>query len=374
MGHEPHSLPESTNPAARALLVAVRFTRRDHARKSGTRLEELARLARTAGWEPVAEARQTRPHPHPATCVGAGKVDELARLVADRELGVVLFDCELGYAVRRRLGEALGVPVLDRAGLILEIFARNARTEEGRLQVEAARLRQELHRLLAEKKDLDRQRGGIGVRGGPGESAPGLARRRIHQKLARLEKQLAVCATRRDATRARRRQADLPRVALAGYTNAGKSTLLNALVGTEVAVARDQLFTTLTTTTRRVALPGGGPGLFSDTVGFVEQLPHHLVAAFRSTLEEAVDADLTLLVLAGDPATLVRHREVVEATLRDLGGDPDRWLPVVSKLDLLDAAGREAVAELAPDAPGISARTGEGLPALLRAVERRTRR
>jgi len=352
-----------------ALLVGVEFTAAAHRHRSGASLDELARLATTAGLRPAGRLQQRLVAPRPGTFLGRGKLDELRALVLDEGMEVVLMACDLPYTTASRLASTVGVPLLDRSELILEIFARHATTNEGRLQVQLARLDHELHRLVKEEKDLDRQAGGIGIRGGPGETAATLAKRRIHRKRVRLERRLDVLRERRRAGRRRRQASALPRVSLAGYTNAGKSTLLNALVGRVAVEARDQLFTTLTTTTRRLSLPTGRPSLWSDTVGFIENLPHHLVAAFETTLQEAADADLTVVLIEASVATIERHRRVVAEVLDRLGSDPRRRLPVLSKVDLLTPADRDELRRSFPGALEVSAVTGEGLSALLEAVE-----
>ena len=368
LGH--HEKQERKNARAkRALLLGVEFTRKAYQDKGGTFLDELARLAETAGLVPAKRVRQKLSTPKPGTFIGKGKVEQLRSLVLDEGLDVVLFGCDLPYSTLSRLSELIGVKVIDRSELILDIFAQHAKTNEGRLQVKLARLDHELHRLLKEEKDLDRQAGGIGVRGGPGETAATLVKRRIHRKKLNLENELQILARQRIEGRRRRAKSAHLRVALAGYTNAGKSTLLNALVGCEAAKARDQLFTTLTTTTRRLILPSERKILLSDTVGFVENLPHHLVAAFESTLAASADADLTLVLIEGCEQSLHRHRKTVNEVLDKLGSKAVNRLPVLSKMDLLDEEQRQRVRNLCGGAVEISAKTGEGLAELLDIVD-----
>lgn len=363
--------PPSGGP--RTLLVGVEFTQPEHVPRGGARLDELSRLARTAGLEPVGEVFQRLERPRPGTFLGSGKLERIRDRVLDEDLHTVLFGCDLPYALVHRLAEGLGCRVVDRSELILEIFAQHATTNEGRLQVRRARLEHDLHRLLAQERDVDRQTGVVGALGGPGESGAALVRRRIHRKKLELDRKLDRLRRQREAGRARRARGALPRIALAGYTNAGKSTLLNALVGREVTTSRDQLFTTLTTTTRRIPLPGGRTSLWSDTVGFLEDLPHHLVAAFESTLREASDATLTLVVLEAREDTLLRHLRVVEEVLDGMGSHREDRLLVLSKVDRLDPGELERIRALVPGALPLSALRGDGLPELLERVEERLR-
>jgi GTP-binding protein HflX len=355
----------------KTLLVGLEFLADAHRPRGGQDLEELARLVRTAGYHPVPGPTQRRDAPDPATWLGSGVVEQLARQVETQDIHAVQLAFDPPYPVVARLAERLGVPVQDRSELILEIFARHAVTQEGRMQVRRARLDRELHRLLTEERDLDRQAGGIGVRGGPGESAARLARRRIHRKKQILDQRLARLAERRDRARAKRRRAGPARVALAGYTNAGKSTLMNALLGREEVLARDQLFTTLGTTTRRLRTPGGRPVLLSDTVGFVRHLPHELVEAFRSTLTEAAEADLVCLLVAADPERFEDRRDTGEEVLADLGVPRARILPVLSQVDRVAPQEAARMAARLGGAPRLCALQGDGLDALLGAIEAR---
>lgn len=355
----------------RALLLGIEFTGRAFAALGGASLDELARLAETAGVEPGPRLSQRRAAPRPGTFFGRGKLDEVRARILDEGYDLVLCGCDLPYTTVSRLAELLGRRVLDRSELILEIFARHAHTNEGRLQVKLARFEHELHRLMKEGRDLDRNAGGVGVRSGPGEAAAKLLQRRVFRKKVVIEERLERVRKRRQAVRQRRAAGSAARVSLAGYTNAGKSTLLNTLAGRQVVVAADQLFTTLETTTRRIVMPGGRHVLWTDTVGFVENLPHHLVAAFEATLAEAADADLTLVVLEGDLAELDRHRRVVSEVLDQLGSDPSRRLEVVSKVDRLDVAAREELAARLPGALLLSSHSGEGIEELLARVAAR---
>jgi GTP-binding protein HflX len=350
------------------LLLGIEFTDNKYIDLGGSNLDELERLATTADLCPQCRIIQKRRSPHAGTFIGKGKVDEVRDLILDEALELVLVGCDLPYTTIHKLSAALGVPVLDRSQLILEIFASHAMTNEGRLQVKLAQLDHSMHRLLKEEKDLDRQGGGIGMRGGAGETASTLVKRRIHQKKQRLEKRLDVIHQQREEGRFLRASGPVARVAMAGYTNAGKSTLLNALCGSVEAEAADKFFTTLTTTTRRIELPSGRPMLLSDTVGFVEKLPHHLVAAFESTLSESACADLTLVVVQSDITTLDRHKATVDKVLTDLGQPLEKRLTILTKIDLLSAEERKELEDLYPGVIGISSVTGEGVQELLNVI------
>jgi len=352
-----------------ALLIGVDFSGENYKSMGGARLDELTRLVKTADLQPVRKLIQKRRAPRPGTFIGKGKVEEIRDIVLDEGIEMVVFGCDLPYSTIHRLTERMGVPVFDRSELILEIFALHATTNEGRLQVKLAQLDHSLHRLLKEEKDMDRQAAGIGVRGGPGETGATLIRRRIHRKKVKIEKKLAVMSQQRREGRQRRAACHVARVAMAGYTNAGKSTLLNALCCSEEAETADQMFTTLTTTTRRVCLPSRRPMLLSDTVGFVEQLPHHLVAAFESTLLESAQADLTLVVVESNVETLQRHKSTVDGVLDRLGQPGSRRLPVLTKMDLLSEVERKELRKSFPGAIEISAFTGEGMTELAEVID-----
>ncbi len=297
-------------------------------------LEELAQLARTAGIEVLGSTVQRLQGPNPATYVGSGKVQELQ--AGQRELGydVVIFDDELLPRQQRNLEEELDVKVVDRTALILDIFARHARTKEGRLQVELAQYEYRLPRLTRMWTHLSRQGvGGVGLRG-PGETQLETDRREIGRRIAHLRKQLEQVRTHRRQYRRRRRKAAIPVVAIVGYTNAGKSTLLNALAGADVLV-EDKLFATLDPTTRRVTLPDGREALFTDTVGFIQKLPTELVAAFRATLEEINEADLLLHILDITHPNAQEQSRTVEEVLRDLGAADKPIVTALNKIDLL---------------------------------------
>jgi GTP-binding protein HflX len=344
-------------------------------------LEELAALADTAGLQVVAETRQHLEHPNPATFIGSGKVDEVHAAVAETGADVLLVDHELSPRQQRNLERIVDVKVVDRTALILDIFAQHARTREGMLQVELAQYEYRLPRLTRMWTHLARQAGGraggasggVGVRG-PGETQIEIDRRDIRRRIRVLRSEIDALRRQRALHRRQRRRAGLPVVALVGYTNAGKSTLLNALADAEVHVA-DQLFATLDPTTRRVALPSGRVALFTDTVGFIQKLPTQHVAAFRATLEEIADADLLLQVADLSHPNVSQQAETVERVLADLGLAEMPMLVAANKVDRLGSGDSlEVVRELYPDTVAISALRGSGLDTLLAAVEDELRR
>jgi GTP-binding protein HflX len=320
-------------------------------------LDELAALADTAGAEAVGRACQSRPAPDPKTFIGRGKAEaiaaELSRLGAD----LVVVDDELNGGQAKNLEAIFGCEVLDRSGLILGIFERRARSAEARTQVALARARYELPRLAKRWGHLSRQTGGIGVRGGEGETQLEADRRMLRRRIARLERDLERIEKMRRVQRASR--GAVPVVALAGYTNAGKSTLFNLLTD-ERTLAENRLFATLDSRLRRGRLPGlEAPVVFADTVGFIRKLPHHLVASFRSTLEEAVAADLVVHVIDRAHPQWQEQRAVAEEVLAELGVEPDRVVTVLNKADLLSGP-----IPLAGDELVISAATGRGVDRL----------
>ena len=329
-------------------------------------LDELAALADTAGAEAVARVVQSRGVPDAATFVGKGKLEEVHRAVHATGAEMVILDDELTPGQLRRLEERLGVKVVDRTALILDIFALHARSREGRAQVELAQLNYLLPRLRGWGEAMSRLGGGIGTRG-PGETKLEVDRQHIRRRIAKLRRDLRELARTRDLKRARRERAGLPQVAIVGYTNAGKSTLMRALTRADVLVA-DQLFATLDPTVRRIALPGGRKATISDTVGFVEKLPHDLVEAFRSTLEEVTLASLVLHVADAAAPALAAQIRAVQEVLGEIGAGGIPTVLALNKVDLLSEVERARAARRHPGGVPISARTGEGLEELLEAV------
>ena len=342
-------------------------------------LTELERLATTAGLEVVGVLEQRLDRPHPATLIGSGKVEELVALRADTGAQVVVFDDELSPAQQRELEKATGgaVKILDRTALILDIFAQHARTREGSLQVELAQYEYRLPRLTRAWTHLARQGGGAAARGGtggvglrgPGETQLEVDRREIGRRIAHLKQELEEVRTHRAQYRRRRFEEGVPVVAVVGYTNAGKSTLLNALSGAGVLTA-DQLFATLDPTTRRVTLPGGREILITDTVGFIQKLPTALVAAFRATLEEISEADLLLHVVDITHDSVQEQVATVLKVLDDLGASERPMITALNKIDGLPHS--ERLGAYLADLTGsvaISALTGAGIPELLARIE-----
>ena len=331
--------------------------------EQGDDVSELKELLRTAGVAVVGELVQHRDAPHPNLYIGPGKVEELKELAKRADANVIACDDELTPRQERNLEKELGMPVVDRTAVILDIFAGHANTAEGKLQVELAQLEYNLARMRGLWTHLERLGGGIGTRG-PGESQIETDRRLARDRISALKRRLEEVKGSRATMRAERDRAHLPQVALAGYTNAGKSTLLNALTGAEVGV-RDRLFHTLDPTTRVTRLDGR-PYLFTDTVGFIRKLPHQLVQAFGATLEETRLADLVLHVVDASAEEEERHAmlRAVDDVLEEIGaGDRPRLL-VLNKIDRLDEEGRRELVFRYPDAEKVSAVTGEGLDAL----------
>ena len=353
----------TTREVERAILVAVdQPSMRLPVDES---LSELAQLADTAGLQVVGRAVQALKRVHPATFVGQGKVEEVKSAVAEMGAHVVVFDDPLSPAQQRNLEKAFGCKVVDRSALILDIFAQRARSLEGKMQVELAQLQYLLPRLTRAWTHLSRIRGGVGTRG-PGETQLEVDRRRIRERVAQLRQRLQDVSRTRRLHRDERRTVPFPTIALVGYTNAGKSTLMNALTHAGVLV-EDRLFATLDPTVRRLRLPHGQTVLVADTVGFIHKLPHQLVEAFKGTLEEVRSADLLLHLVDVANPSWPEHVRVVEDVLDEIGAQGRPRLLVLNKSDLLPAG----VRAVPPGAAGIAiaARTGEGFPAFLEAIE-----
>ena len=374
-------IPEPTvAPKERVFLVGVDLYQQPGLLSLDDSLTELALLSDTAGLEVVGEMTQKLNHPHVETYIGPGKVEELKALAEDTLTQIVIFDDELSPRHQRELEKALGsnIRVLDRTALILDIFAQHANTSEGMLQVELAQYEYYLPRLTRQWTHLARQAGGGGGRAGstggvglrgPGETQLEVDRRQIRNRIANLKKQIEKVRAHRERYRAQRKRARLPTVALVGYTNAGKSTLLNRLAKADVYVA-DQLFATLDPTTRRVELPGGYQALFTDTVGFIQKLPTTLVAAFHATLEEIAEADLLLHLVDISHPNALNQFEAVQQTLEDIDAGHIPTITALNKIDLLNQPEQaQETLQYYPKAVAISGLDGSGLPGLLRLIQ-----
>ncbi len=372
----------SSSPAAPTILVGVDFGLPHF----DTDLAELGELARTAGLEPVARITAKRKAPDAALFVGRGKADEIKALAEESGAQEVLFDQALSPGQQRNLERHLGLPVNDRTLLILEIFAQRARSHEGKLQVELARLQYLSTRLVRRWSHLERQRGGIGARGGPGETQIELDRRMIGDAIKRTRDRLEKVKRQRNTQRRQRERQGAFNISLVGYTNAGKSTLFNALVKAR-AYAADQLFATLDTTTRRLYLDeseggsGGRTVSLSDTVGFIRDLPHGLIDAFQATLQEAADADLLLHVVDAANPHHPEQIEEVQRVLQEIGAEHVPQLLVFNKVDALEPSQRPRQASDLFELDGapvgrvfVSSHTGDGLPVLRRELAARAAR
>ena len=372
----------------RTLIVGPYLTRRrrtsrepdekaTNPRPSEARLDEAVGLALAIDLTIVRSVITPLAALRPATYIGSGKVEELAALIRAEEVGLVVMDCALSPVQQRNLEKAWGAKVIDRTGLILEIFGRRARTKEGTLQVELAHLSYQKGRLVRSWTHLERQRGGFGFLGGPGETQIEADRRLIQERMSRIERDLEGVVKTRSLHRTSRRRVPYPVIALVGYTNAGKSTLFNRMTRAEV-LAENMLFATLDPTSRAIELPHGEKAILSDTVGFISDLPTMLVAAFRATLEDVVEADILLHVRDVSHGETEAQAGDVALVLRELGIDPDdtrRIIEVWNKADLLSSEDRERLATASHRAGEerrpilISALTGEGVPELLSTIE-----
>jgi GTP-binding protein HflX len=374
-------LHATSAPRERTFLVGAEVASKPFTWRAEDSLQELALLCDTAGLDVIGSSFQKLQHPFPKQFIGPGKLKELAELRECLGYELLVFDDELTPAQNRTIEAATGARVLDRTQLILDIFASHARTHEGRLQVELAQYKYLLPRLRRAWTHLERQAGGggasaggvVGLRG-PGETQLEVDRRLVGKRIAWLEEQLGDVHRHRELYRERRRRSGMPVVALVGYTNAGKSTLLNALTGAGVR-AEDQLFATLDPTTRQIVLPSGAQALLTDTVGFIQKLPTQLVAAFRATLEEIREADLLLHVLDITHPNAEQHTQTVVNTLQELGAGDKPRLTVLNKVDLLKGMTEGQISSMAGDLGlpsdyvAVSAQRGWGFATLLARVE-----
>ncbi len=346
----------------RVILVAVRKSDRENTEQS---LDELCELASTAGAVTVARVIQNLDNFNPATYIGKGKIDEIKELIIEYDATGIICDDELSPAQMNNLSDALEIKIMDRTLLILDIFAARANTNEGKIQVELAQLRYRSSRLSGLGNALSRLGGGIGTRG-PGETKLEMDRRIIHERIGQLKHELEAVVTHRELTRSQRSRSNIPVVAIVGYTNAGKSTLLNTLTGAGI-LAENKLFATLDPTTRGLELESGQQILLTDTVGFISKLPHHLVEAFKSTLEEAVYADIILHVVDASNPAMDSQMYVVYDTLEKLGaGDK----PIITAFNKIEIAGNKVLKDFKTDKTvNISALHGDGLTELKDTIE-----
>src|SRR6187549_31180 len=360
---ERRTVPPPAHERAALIGLVPGSSRRVDAEQS---LEELAGLAQAAGATVVLRMLQERPRPDPATYIGSGKVTSLAASCADADVDVVIVDAELAPAQLRHLEDGLERKVVDRTQLILDIFARRARTREGKWQVELAQLKYMLPRLVGSSAALSRLGGGIGTRG-PGETKLETDRRRIRVRIQSIQREIDQVRQRRSQLRERRQKRSVPTVALVGYTNAGKTTLFNRMTN-EQATVSDALFVTLDPLVRQVKLRDQRELLVSDTVGFIDRLPHALVAAFRATLEEVAEADLALHVIDAASPERERHMTAVRRVLEEVGATEVPIIDVYNKIDVLTHDESRRLREMDPSAVTISATTGEGVDELVESV------
>lgn len=356
------ALTEQNNETERVFLVGAEIKKRGtiEVRES---MEELAELATTAGALVIGEGTQRVERPHVATFIGKGKAAEFAEACEKGEVDTVIFDDELSPAQTRNLERIFDCKVLDRTALILDIFAQRARTREGKMQIEMAQLQHILPRLTRMWTHLSRQKGGIGMRG-DGESQLEVDRRRVQDRIARLKRELEEVKRVRSTQRQGRQRSHWPLVSIVGYTNAGKSTLLNKLTGSDVLV-EDKLFATLDPTTRRLRLPNNQNALLSDTVGFIRKLPHQLVESFKATLEEVGEADLLMHVVDVSNSMVEEQIAAVDKVLREIGADEKPTMMVFNKIDQLEERnGNLHWLQEHKNTVAVSAKTGEGLDTL----------
>lgn len=352
----------------RAVIAAVEHKiRKKQARAEEYDPGEIVRLSEAAGAEPVSVVRASVSRVDPALYIGKGKVSETAKEAGENKADIAIFDCVLSPGQQGNLEDALGIRVVDRTQLILDIFAKRARTNEGKIQVELAQLNYLLPRLRGKGPEMSRLGGGIGTRG-PGEMKLETDRRRLFRRIRKLNFEIE--RIRKHRALGRKERSRLLNIALIGYTNSGKSTLLNKLTGSN-EISENRLFSTLDSTARRIMLPGNTPAVLIDTVGFIKGLPHNLVAAFRATLEEVGNADILLNVMDASAAMLEERMKTVADTLSDIGAADKITVSVLNKIDLLDPGSREIATNTFPDAVPVSARTGEGLDLLLTVLLRK---
>lgn len=355
-------LYDTSEQKERIIVVGVATSENDDTDKS---LDELIELGQTAGVETVAKVIQNREKVHPGTYIGKGKIEEVRELVIKHKADTVVCDDELTPAQFNNLSQMLDVKVVDRTVMILDIFAKRASTSEGKLQVELAQLRYRASHLIGGRSELSRLGGGIGTRG-PGEQKLEMDRRLIKERITQVRKELEQVKRTRELTRKKRQENPIPVVAIVGYTNAGKSTLLNHLTGAGV-LSEDKLFATLDPTTRKLVMENGEEILFTDTVGFIRKLPHHLIQAFRSTLEEAKYADLILHVVDCSNEGMDSQMYTVYETLKKLEVGDKKIITAFNKIDVCDR--EETLKDLAADRTvRISAKTGQGIEQMLSAI------